>query len=130
MKLNEIELVDNILKPEDFVRLRNATAFADIPIEHARKALQNGLINVSALIDGELIGDRDIGLYSSYKYSCCIQFGIVSASGGAYYDSKDNPSEIASKSICLYPNGELTYSWRGVEQRWNKSYKIVRQIAN
>ena len=25
------------------------------------------------------------------------------ASGGAYYDSKDNPSEITSKSMCLYP---------------------------
>ena len=25
------------------MRLRNATAFADIPIEHARKALQNGI---------------------------------------------------------------------------------------
>ena len=55
MKLNEIELVDNILKPEDFVRLRNATAFADIPIEHARKALQNGLLNVSALKNGKVM---------------------------------------------------------------------------
>ena len=53
------------------------------------------------------------------------------ASGGAYYDSKDNPSEITSKSICLYPNGELTYSWRGVEQKWNESYRIVgRQAFN
>jgi hypothetical protein len=52
------------------------------------------------------------------------------ASGGAYYDSKDNPSEITSKSICLCPNGELTYSWRGVEQKWNKSYRVIRQLAN
>ena len=53
------------------------------------------------------------------------------ASGGAYYDSKDNPSEITSKSICLYPNGELTYSWRGVEQKWTKSYRMVgRQAFN
>ena len=51
------------------------------------------------------------------------------ASGGAYYDSKDNPSEITSKSICLYSNGELTYSWRGVEQKWNKSYRIVGRHA-
>ncbi len=50
--------------------------------------------------------------------------------GGAYYDSYDNPSEITSKSICLYPNGELTYSWRGVEQKWNKTYKVMREIAN
>ncbi len=51
-------------------------------------------------------------------------------SGGAYYDSKDNPSEITSRSICLYPNGELTYNWRGHEQRWNKSYRVLRQAAN
>ena len=51
-----IQLIDNILTPEEFVRLRNATGFADIPVEHARKALQNGLINVSAMKDGELIG--------------------------------------------------------------------------
>ena len=52
------------------------------------------------------------------------------ASGGAYYDSKDNPSEITSKSICLYPDGGLTYSWMGLEQKWNKSYRVVRQAAN
>ena len=51
------------------------------------------------------------------------------ASGGAYYDSKDNPSEITSRSICLYPNGELTNNWRGLEQKWNKSYKVVRPAA-
>ena len=48
-------------------------------------------------------------------------------SGGAYYDSYDNPSEITSKSICLYPNGDLTYSWRGIEQKWNKSFRVIRQ---
>jgi hypothetical protein len=53
---NKIELVDNILEPEDFVRLRVLTGFYNIPVEHARKALQNGLINVSVLLDGELIG--------------------------------------------------------------------------
>ena len=31
----KIELVENVLKPEDFVRLRATTGFADIPIEHA-----------------------------------------------------------------------------------------------
>lgn len=43
----EVELVDNILQAEDFVRLRLQTGFAEIPVEHARKALQNGLLNVS-----------------------------------------------------------------------------------
>ena len=50
-------------------------------------------------------------------------------SGGAYYDSYDNPSEITSKSICLYPNGDLTYSWRGIEQKWNKSFRVIRQSS-
>ncbi len=34
-----IELVDNILTPEDFVRLRTDTGFADIPLEQARKEI-------------------------------------------------------------------------------------------
>lgn len=51
----EVRLVDNILQAEDFVRLRVETGFAEIPIEHARKALQNGLINVSAIYNGELV---------------------------------------------------------------------------
>jgi ribosomal protein S18 acetylase RimI-like enzyme len=64
-----IELVDNILTPEDFVRLRTVTGFADIPLEHARKALQNGLINVSAIKDGELIGmGRLVGDGAMYWY--------------------------------------------------------------
>lgn len=33
----KIELVENVLKPEDFVRLRANTGFADIPVEHARR---------------------------------------------------------------------------------------------
>ncbi|WP_026653745.1 hypothetical protein [Butyrivibrio proteoclasticus] len=49
--------------------------------------------------------------------------------GGAYYDSKDNPSEITSKFVCLYPNGELTYSWNGIERKWDKTYRVVREIV-
>ncbi len=65
----KIELVENVLKPEDFVRLRATTGFADIPIEHARKALKNGLINVSALNNGELIGmGRLVGDGAMYWY--------------------------------------------------------------
>ena len=44
----EVTLVDDILQAEDFVRLRIETGFAEIPIEHARIALQNSLITVSA----------------------------------------------------------------------------------
>ncbi len=45
----EIKLVDNVLQAEDFVRLRIEAGFVEIPVDHARKALQNGLINVSAI---------------------------------------------------------------------------------
>lgn len=66
---SKIELIDNVLQPEDFVRLRNTTGFADIPVEHARKALRNGLVNVSALKDGELIGmGRLVGDGAMYWY--------------------------------------------------------------
>ncbi|MBO6241350.1 MAG: hypothetical protein J6O61_11055 [Butyrivibrio sp.] len=75
-----IELVDNILTPEDFVRLRTATGFADIPLEHARKALQNGLINVSAIKDGELIGMGRLvgdGAMNSRILNFSIKFGYM-----------------------------------------------------
>lgn len=52
----EIKLVDNVLQAEDFVRLRIEAGFVEIPVDHARKALQNGLINVSAIYNGELVG--------------------------------------------------------------------------
>lgn len=65
----EIRLVDNILQAEDFVKLRTATGFAEIPVEHARKALQNGLVNVSALYGGELVGmGRLVGDGAMYWY--------------------------------------------------------------
>ncbi len=65
----KVELVENILSPEDFVRLRNTTNFADIPIEHARRALQGGLVNVSALYNGELVGmGRLVGDGAMYWY--------------------------------------------------------------
>ena len=65
----EIILVDNILQAEDFVRLRIAAGFAEVPVEHARKALQNGLINVSAMYNGELVGmGRLVGDGAMYWY--------------------------------------------------------------
>lgn len=58
-----------ILQAEDFIRLRIQTGFAEIPVEHARKALQNGLINVSALYNGELMGmGRLVGDGAMYWY--------------------------------------------------------------
>lgn len=65
----KISLVDNILQAEDFVRLRVETGFARIPIEHARKALQNGLLNVSAIYHGGLVGmGRLVGDGAMYWY--------------------------------------------------------------
>lgn len=42
--------------PQDFIRLRVLTGFADIPTEHAKRALDGGLINVSAIYGDQLIG--------------------------------------------------------------------------
>lgn len=65
----EIKLVDNILQPEDFVRLRMAGGFAEVPVEHARRALRNGLINVSALYRDQLVGmGRLVGDGAMYWY--------------------------------------------------------------
>ena len=65
----EIRLVDNILKAEDFVRLRIKAGFVEVPVDHAKKALQNGLINVSAIYNGELVGmGRLVGDGAMYWY--------------------------------------------------------------
>ena len=65
----EVRLVDNILQAEDFIRLRLQTGFVEIPVNHARKALQNGLINVSAIYNGELVGmGRLVGDGAMYWY--------------------------------------------------------------
>lgn len=65
----DIELIDNILQAEDFVRLRMETGFAEVPVEHARRALQNGLVNVSVIYHDELIGmGRMVGDGAMYWY--------------------------------------------------------------
>lgn len=65
----EIRLIENILCAEDFVRLRIEAGFVEIPVDHARKALQNGLINVSAIYNGELVGmGRLVGDGAMYWY--------------------------------------------------------------
>ena len=65
----EIRLIDNILQAEDFIRLRIQAGFVEIPVEHARKALRNGLMNVSAIYNGELVGmGRLVGDGAMYWY--------------------------------------------------------------
>ena len=66
---SQIRLVDNILQAKDFIRLRIEVGLVEVPVDHARKALQNGIINVSAIYNGELIGmGRLIGDGAMYWY--------------------------------------------------------------
>ena len=66
---DQIVLQNNVLQPQDFVRLRVLTGFADIPIEHAKRALDGGLINVSAIHGDRLIGmGRMVGDGAMYWY--------------------------------------------------------------
>lgn len=65
----EIELVDNQLSAEDFIRLKVATGFMNRPLVQVEKALQNGLFNVSAIYNGEVIGmGRLVGDGAMYWY--------------------------------------------------------------
>lgn len=66
---DQVVLQNDVLQPQDFVRLRVLTGFADIPIEHAKKALDGGLINVSAKYGDRLIGmGRMVGDGAMYWY--------------------------------------------------------------
>ena len=66
---DQVVLQNNVLQPQDFVRLRVLTGFADIPIEHAKRALDGGLINVSAIYGDQLIGmGRMVGDGAMYWY--------------------------------------------------------------
>lgn len=69
MEKSAVELVDNVLTAEDFVRLKIAAGFIDRPIEQAEKALKNGLFNVSAICDGKVVGmGRLVGDGAMYWY--------------------------------------------------------------
>lgn len=64
-----IELRDNVLTAEDFIRLKVATGFMNRPIEQVEQALNNGLFNVVALCDGKVIGmGRLVGDGAMYWY--------------------------------------------------------------
>lgn len=69
MENTAFELVDNALQAEVFVRLRAEVGFAEKPLEQARRALENGLFNVSALSDGTVVGmGRLVGDGAMYWY--------------------------------------------------------------
>lgn len=54
--LQEFELLENRLTPEDFVRLRTDAGFMATPIEQAEKALANSLYCVTARWNGQVVG--------------------------------------------------------------------------
>ena len=69
MEKVQYELVDNVLSAEDFIRLKVATGFIDRPLQQVEKALKNGLFNVSAVCDGNVIGmGRLVGDGAMYWY--------------------------------------------------------------
>lgn len=64
-----IDLVDNGLTAEDFIRLKVATGFLNRPLEQVERALNNGLFNVAAVCDGKVIGmGRLVGDGAMYWY--------------------------------------------------------------
>ena len=66
---DQIEIKENILSPKDFVRLKLAAGFADVPLDQAKRALAGGLVNVSALYNGDLVGmGRLVGDGAMYWY--------------------------------------------------------------
>lgn len=52
----KFELLDNLLTPEDFIRLRVSAGFATTPREQAAKAIRNSLLCVTAVCDGNTVG--------------------------------------------------------------------------
>lgn len=63
------ELADNQLTAEDFIRLKTATGFMRRSLEQADRAIRNGLFNVTAVCDGEVVGmGRLVGDGAMYWY--------------------------------------------------------------
>lgn len=51
-----IQLVDNGLVAEDYIRLRSEVGFSKTPLEQTEKSLKNGLFSVVAECDGKHVG--------------------------------------------------------------------------
>ena len=65
----QVELLENELSAEDFVRLKVATGFMERPLEQVERALQNDLYHVDAVSDGKVIGmGRLVGDGAMYWY--------------------------------------------------------------
>lgn len=48
----QYELVENVLRAEDFIQLKAAVGMLDRPLDQVEKALKNGLFHVSAVCNG------------------------------------------------------------------------------
>ena len=69
MNTKSVQLLENKLTAEDFIRLKVATGFAERPLLQVQKALENGLYNVSAVCDGMVVGmGRLVGDGALYWY--------------------------------------------------------------
>ena len=69
MEKMQIELKDNVLTAEEFIRIKVAAGFMDRPLEQVEKALSNGLFNISAICDGKGVGmGRLVGDGAMYWY--------------------------------------------------------------
>ena len=65
----QVELLENELSAEDFVRLKVATGFMERPLEQVERALQNDLYHVAAVSGGKVIGmGRLVGDGAMYWY--------------------------------------------------------------
>ena len=86
----QIELVDNELTAEDFIRLKIATGFMDRPLEQVEKALKNGLFNVSAICEGKGIGKSIVNRLIEHIKSTAIpgtgvEVGLTAVKGKEPY---------------------------------------------
>ena len=52
----EYRLLDNVLKAEDFIRLKVSAGFRERPKDYVERALKNNLYDVVALVDDEVVG--------------------------------------------------------------------------
>lgn len=102
-----IELKENTLTPEEFIRLRVDAGFMEVPYAQAEKALENGLFTVSAYHEEKLIGmGRLVGDGSMYWY---IQDVAVLPE----YQRKGIGSAIVERLIS-HAQGSLTVPWASI----------------
>lgn len=65
----QFQIIDNQLKPQDFIHLKTATGFMNRPFAQVEKALANDLFDVSVIHNGEVIGmGRLVGDGAMYWY--------------------------------------------------------------